>query len=97
MSFGAGMGAGMGAGIGSGIAIGVPTGKKQACQQIREYVKTNALTIHDASGAEVDIETVLSKAVLDRSLERPSNKILLAILLLLGVAVLGVLSFLLFR
>jgi hypothetical protein len=93
MSFGAGLGAG----IGSGIAIGVPTGKKQACQQIREYAKTNALTIHDALGAEVDIETVLSKAVLDRSLEQPSNKILLTILLLLGVAMLGVLSFLLFR
>lgn len=67
------------------------------CQQIREYVKTNALTIHDASGAEVDVDTFLSKAVLDRSLEQPGKMIVLAILLLLGVATLGILFFVLFR
>lgn len=93
MSFGAGMGAG----IGAGIAIGVPTGKKRACQQIREYVETHALTIHDETGAEVDIERFLSNAVIDRSLEQPGKKIVLAILLLLGVATLGIFCFMLFR
>ena len=96
MSFGAGMGAGMGAGIGSGLAIGVSSGKKRACQEIREYIRANRLTIHDSTGADVDADEFLSRAVLDRSSSGERGKLLLAILLLLGLAAFGILSYLVF-
>ena len=89
--------AGMGAGIGCGLAIGMSSGKKQACQQIRNHVETNAISIHDATGAEVDVETFISSALRDRSLEQPGKRIALVILVLLGAATLGVLLFMLFR
>ena len=88
MSFGAGMGAG----IGCGVAIGISTAKKQTCQQIREYVESNAIRIQDASGAEVDIDTLLARAVTDRSMA-DGKKAALVILLLLGFVVLAVLAY----
>lgn len=62
MSFGAGMGAGMGAGIGAGIAIGVSSGQKKAVEQIRDYIETNQLAIHDRMGKPVPVEQVLESA-----------------------------------
>ena len=94
MSFGAGMGAGMGAGIGAGIAIGIGSGQKRAQDQIREYLVTHELTIHDATGKEVSIETLLSEAT---ATGECSNKgwvaVAIIIALLVGIALFAVLAY----
>ena len=96
MNFAAGMGAGMAAGMGAGIAAGIGAGKKQACQQIRNHVSTNAMTIHDRAGKVVDVESFLADAVQDAPTTSQKRTLLLAILVLLGVVSLGVLSYLVF-
>ncbi len=53
------MGAGMGAGIGVGIAIGVSSGKKQAYGEFKQKLEEEGYTLHDATGKQVDFETVL--------------------------------------
>ena len=97
MSFAAGMGAGMGAGIGAGMAMGVAAGKKRARMEIGDYVRSNAISVHDEGGADIDIETFLANAIDDRpDASRGGKLLLVTLLLLLGLAMLGVCSYLFF-
>jgi hypothetical protein len=93
MSFGAGMGAGLGAGLGTGVAIGMSAGKRRACQEIREHVAATGVTIRDANGTEIDIETFLDSAVPARPAISSRSKFGLTAALLLGVAILGILVY----
>jgi hypothetical protein len=95
MSFGAGMGAGMGAGIGAGIAIGMASGQKRALEQIREYLITRVLTIHDSSGNEVSPESLLNEVVAASEItSRKWGHIALAFALLARVALFGTIVYL---
>ncbi|GAG90395.1 unnamed protein product [marine sediment metagenome] len=95
MSFGAGMGAGMGAGIGAGIAIGMASGQKNALEQIREYLITHELTIHDSSGNEVSPESLLDEAVAASEItSRKWGHTALVFALLAGVALFGTIVYL---
>lgn len=96
MNFGAGMGAGMGAGIGTGFAIGASAVRTRVCQQIREYVQSNAITIQDSTGTEIDIESLLSRATADHSSLSQPGKVMPLVLALLGVAGFGLLCYLIF-
>jgi hypothetical protein len=53
----------MGAGMGAGIAIGMTSGQKKAVSQIRDYLVTHELTVHDRAGKEVLLDEVLDDAV----------------------------------
>jgi hypothetical protein len=94
MSFGAGMGAGMGCGVGAGLAMGVSAGRRRACEEVREYVQTHGLTIHDATGNNVELDTLLANALTDTASASQRGRFLLAMLVLLGLATFGVLSYL---
>jgi hypothetical protein len=59
-----------------------------------EYVQTHGLTIHDATGNNVELDTLLANALTDTALASQRGRFLLAMLVLLGLATFGVLSYL---
>jgi hypothetical protein len=97
MSFGAGLSAGMGAGIGAGIAIGVSSGEKRVVQRIRDHMAAHELTIHDRMGKDVDLETVLDNAVRAGRCTKGGWGVVLLIALVGGVALLSLLTVLVWR
>jgi len=92
MSFAAGIGAGIACGIGCGIAAG----QRQARTRIEEHVSalldSGEVRLFDAEDRPIAIGTLLDEALTEGPAGR--RKILLGVLLLTGLAVLGVTLFL---
>jgi hypothetical protein len=97
MSFAAGIGAGMGAGMGAGIAIGMASGQKKALVQIREYVTAQELTIHDRTGKEISLDTLLAGAVAaNQGTNRGWVAAALIVALLTGIALFAAIAYFVF-
>ncbi len=95
MSFAAGIGAGIACGIGCGIAAG----ERRARTRIEEHVgglrDAGEIRILDRAGHPASLDALLDGALAPRESDR--KRVLFAILLLGGVAVLGVIVFFLLR
>ena len=91
--------AGIGAGIACGIACGIAAGEKRARTRIEEHLEAlrdaGEIRIIDREGRPAAIDALLGYVVAARAADQ--RRTLLAILLLTGVSVLGVITFLLLR
>ncbi len=99
MNFAAGFGAGMGAGIGTGIAIGTSSGRQNALDGIRSHITEKGLTVLGRDGGEFDFDQLLSEIGCHGESPSGSNgrKVALVISLLVGIAVAGVVLYLVIR
>jgi len=93
MSFAAGIGAGIGAGIAIGIASGQKNGQKKAQEQIRDYLISNELTIHDNMGKELPHEALLNEVVAARECANRGWVFAALIALLAGIALFGAIAY----
>ena len=85
--------AGMGAGIGAGIAIEMSSGQKRAQEQIRENLISHELTIHDSTGKDVPLETLLNEAVVAIECANRGWVTAALITLLGGIALFGAIAY----
>lgn len=99
MNFAAGFGAGMGAGIGTGIAIGTSSGRQNAVDEIRSHVAEKGLKVLGRDGGEFDFDQLLSEIGCQGNSPSGSTtrRIALIVSLLFGIAVAGVVLYLVVR
>ena len=97
MTFAVGMAAGFGAGFGSGIATGIASGEKRVRdeieQKLRDLSASHDITIRDRQGRPVPFEEFAAEIL--RKKEVIDKKTGVAIAIIVGALLVGVLAFLL--